>query len=71
MHVPMQSFQNAQGYFATAVSYTDKMFMTLTTGDSVAKRFSLSLMERPNKLKHLFLVSLSGQGPMLYNIFCP
>jgi hypothetical protein len=67
----MQSFQNAQGYFAKAVSYSGKMFMTLTTGVSVATPFSLSLMERPNKLKHLFLASLSGQGPMLYNIFCP
>jgi hypothetical protein len=30
MHAPMQHFQNAPAYFATAVSYACKMFMILT-----------------------------------------
>ncbi len=32
LHVPMQCFQAALAYFATAVSYTCKMFMKVAPG---------------------------------------
>ncbi len=31
MNAPMQFFQNAQAYFATAVSYEHKMFMKMAS----------------------------------------
>jgi hypothetical protein len=39
-HAPMQCFQNARAYFATAIGYEHKMFMKSPPGIIVMKLFS-------------------------------
>ncbi len=50
---------NALAYFELLVSDIEKTFKTLILGDNVMI-FSSSQMNRPNKLEHLSLTSLSS-----------
>ena len=48
MHAPMQCFQKALAYFATAVSYARKMFMKLILEDvRIVLRISTHLRQAP------------------------
>ncbi len=54
MHTTMQSFQNALAYYATAVSYTRKVFIKLKPDDQMKKG------EKHSKVLTKFLIERGG-----------